>query len=113
MWCGARILSVEKRRTLVAEVGLELWRVYNTRIIEETSAANRLVTHYEAMLTRPRAELERIVDFAGLRVSADVLDSVIRVVAPRLRHHGAGTAVLDPELARRYAELSREAAFTP
>jgi hypothetical protein len=38
---------------------------------------------------------------------------VTRVVAPRLRQHRPGTTVLDPELARRYAELSREAAFTP
>ena len=114
VWGAARAsFSSEKRRTLIGEVGLELWRVYNTRVIEETSAANRLVTHYEAMLTRPRAELERILDFAGMRVSSDVLDAVTGVVTPRLRHHRASTAVMDGELAERYAELLREASSTP
>lgn len=102
-------VSARKRRELIHEVALELWRVSNTRILEETSAGNRLVTHYEAALTKPREELERILTFAGIHVSSGVLDEAVRVVSPRLRHQRADAARLDPELARLYAQLSREA----
>ena len=105
--------SARKRRALIYEVGPELWRVSNTRIVEETSAGDRLVTHYEAVLTKPRAELERILTFAGIHVSAVVLDEAVRVVSPRLRHQRAETARLDPEIGRLYAQLSREAAYEP
>lgn len=104
-------MSGQKRRELINEVGMELWRVYNTRIFEETSAGDRLVTHYEAALTQPRAELARILNFAGIHVSSHVLDDVVRVVSPRMRHQRADAARLEPELARLYAQLSREAAY--
>jgi len=111
LWGTAHtFVSARKRRELVNEVGLELWRVYNTRILEETSARDRLVTHYEAMLTKPRAELERILTFAGMDVSSDVLDEAVQVVSPRLRHQHASAATLDPEHAALYAQLSKEAA---
>ena len=111
LWGATRTLvSAERRRALIYEVGLELWRVYKTRILEETSAADRLVTHYEAMLTNPHAELQRILDFAGMAGSPDAFDEALRVVSPRLRHQRADTARLDPELASLYARLSREAA---
>ena len=102
-------ISARRRRELIYEVGLELWRISNMRILEETSAADRLVTHYEAALTRPRAELERILAFAGISVSSAVLDEAVRVVSPRLRHQRADDASLSPELAALYARLSREA----
>ena len=113
VWGTARAaISGRRRRKLIEEVGLELWRIYNRRILEETSAADRFVTHYEAMLTRPRAELERILTFAGIRVSS-AADEATRVVSPRLRHQRADTATLDPEIARMYAQLSREAEYEP
>lgn len=102
-------LSSRRRRELIHEVGLDLWRVYNTRILDETSAGDRLVTHYDAMLTNPRAELERILTFAGMHVAGGALDEATRVVTPRLRHQRAEAAALDPELAGLYAQFSREA----
>jgi hypothetical protein len=114
LWGTARTsLPGRKRRELINEVALELWRVYNTRIIEETSARDRLLTHYEALLTKPRAELQRILAFAGIQVSPGVLDEAVRVVTPRLRHQRVDAARLDPELARLYAQLSREAEYDP
>jgi hypothetical protein len=98
-----------RRRELVQEVGLELWRIYNTSILEATGAGERLVTHYEAMLTRPRAELERILDFAGIDVSSAAIDEITRVVSPRLRHQRATDASLSPELAALYDRLLHEA----
>ncbi len=111
LWGAARAsMSVEKRRRLVHEVGLDLWRAYNTRLFEDTGAT-RLVTHYDAMLAKPRAELARILAFAGIQTSSAALDDVTRVVSPRLRHQRANTPALDPELERLYADLSREAEY--
>jgi hypothetical protein len=110
LWGTVRTsVSTRKRRELIYEVGLELWRIYNTSILEETAAEDRLVIHYDAALTKPRAELERIVAFAGMHVPPDVLDEAVRVVSPRMRHQRADTATLDPELATLYEQLSREA----
>ena len=110
VWGAARAtISTEKRRALVDEVGLEIWRFYNTRILEETSAADRLVTHYEAILSQPRAELARILAFAGMPVSSDVFEDAIRVVSPRLRHQRANDVRLSKETEALYARLTREA----
>lgn len=111
-WGAARTwISAPERRELIHKVGFELWRVYNTRILEESDAGDRLVIHYDAALTRPRAELERILAFAGIHVSSAVLDDVVRVVSPRLRHQHADDAMLDPALADLHSQLSREAGY--
>ena len=112
LWGAARTsMSSRKRRELISEVGMELWQAYYTRILDATSAGDRLLAHYEAMLTRPRAELERILTFAGIDLSDDVLDEATRVVSPRMRHQRADAGMLAPRLATLYARLSREAAF--
>lgn len=105
-------LSRRHRHLLINEVALELWRIYNTSILEATTPHERLVTHYEAMLTRPEKELKRILSFAGLQVPSPVLDDALRVVSPRLRHQRAATGDLQPAVARLYAQLSREADYS-
>lgn len=110
VWGAARAtLSRERRRALVQEVGSEIWRFYNTRILEETSAENRLVTHYDALLTQPRAELERMLAFAGLHVSSAAFEEATRVVSPGLRHQRSRAASLPPETEALYARLLSEA----
>ena len=102
-------MSDDKRRRLVYEVGLDLWRVYNERVLEETSHGERLVTHYEAVLANPRAELERILAFADIRVSAEMLDDISGVVSQRMRHQRANDVALPADIDALYARLSREA----
>jgi len=113
VWGAARATaSGSRRRALIEEVGLQVWRLYNTTLLAETSPATRLVTHYDAVLARPRAELERILAFTGIDAPAAVVDEAIHAVSPDLRHQRA-RASLDPELARLYAALSREAGCAP
>lgn len=99
-------LSRQRRRELIYEIGLELWRVYNASILEHTRAEDRIVTHYEAVLANPRAELQRILTFAGVEVTPDVLTEAVRVVAPKLRHQRAESAALVPAIAELYESLS-------
>jgi hypothetical protein len=103
-------LSGTRRRALVHEAGLELWRISNTKILEETREGERVVVHYEALLSNPRAELERILSFAGLDVAPEVLEEAARIASPRMRHQLASGAGLPPEVGALYARLSREAA---
>lgn len=110
LWDMVRtMVSPSRRRDLIYRVGVELWRVSNTSILAETSPANRLVTHYEAVLANPRAELQRMLTFAGIDVSSDALEEALRIVSPRMRHQRADAMTLDPEIAPLYAQLSREA----
>jgi hypothetical protein len=110
LWGAARAsMSKARRRALIHEVGVELWRVYNTSLLEATRTDQRLVTDYDAILRTPRAELERIVAFAGLRPPAAALEDAVRLVSPRLRHQRAEAASLTPETEALYARLLREA----
>jgi hypothetical protein len=110
LWGTARAsMSTARRRALIHEVGLELWRVYNATLLEQTCAAQRLVTHYDATVRAPRAELERVLAFAGLQPASAVLDDVVRLVSPRLRHQRVGAGHLAPDIDALYARLAREA----
>lgn len=102
-------LSPRSRRALIHEVALEMWRVYNERILDETSAADRIVTRYETLLTDPRAELQRILAHAGVQVAAGTIEDAVGIVRPRMRHQRAGSAPLEPRLAGLYERLAREA----
>jgi hypothetical protein len=105
--------SAERRRSLIEEVGLELWRIYNSTVLTETRDCDRLVTHYDAVLADPSAELQRIVSWAGIEVSPDRIEEAVRVVKPRLRHQRSEAPVLEPRLERLYAQLCDEAARRP
>lgn len=112
LWDAMRTAcSPHLRRERIFDVALELWRVYNVAILEQTTPAERVVVHYEATLIDPRRELERVLAFAGIPVAADRLDEAVRVVSPRLRHQRAAITELPPELARLYAQLCGEAEY--
>lgn len=102
-------LPTQTRRNFIREVALELWRISNETILRETAAGERLVVHYDAVLKNPRAELLRILAFAGLTVADEALDEITTVVKPRMRHERAGAADLPRDVAALYARLSREA----
>jgi hypothetical protein len=106
LWRAIRLtMSVPERRALVYEVGLELWRIYNTTLLAETRAGERLVVHYEALLRNPRLELDRINEFAGTHVPPERLDEIAHTVAPQMRHQRADDSTLPRDLASLYAEL--------
>jgi len=104
-------LSGERRRALIYEVGLELWRVSNERILDETRPEERIVTHYQAVLADPRKELERLTAFAGLRVSSADLDEIASVVSPAMRRQQKADVALPAAVEALYARLSREAGY--
>ncbi|MGE5192534.1 MAG: sulfotransferase family protein, partial [Deltaproteobacteria bacterium] len=54
-------LSLRRRNYFSYSMGLALWRNYNERILESSDPALRIVTHYDAYLTNPRAEMRRVL----------------------------------------------------
>ncbi|HYU24686.1 MAG TPA: sulfotransferase [Thermoanaerobaculia bacterium] len=102
--------SAAERSRLNDEVGLDLWRIYNTALLEQCRGLERLITHYEAILDDPRGELERLLDFAGLPVSSAAREQAVAVTKRSLRHQRVHDAPLDPALASLYAQLCAESA---
>lgn len=99
------------RSATIRQLGLELWRVYNSRILEQTSATDRLVTHYAAMMTSPRSELARILAWAGIQVSPATIDEAILAVSGRMRHQRNEQTKLESEVADLYDRLCLEASY--
>jgi len=65
-------------------LALQLWEIYNRRLIETTKAKRRLVIEYDAFFKDAESELRRITCFAGLP-DADV-KSVAALVKRGRRH---------------------------
>ena len=57
--------------------GLNLWRAYNERLLEALPEGRYVVTHHDAYLYRPQAEIRRVLDFLGM-TAADQLVSLVR-----------------------------------
>lgn len=56
--------------------GVNLWRVYNERLLEAVPRERYLVTHYDAYLYRPQAEIRRVLDFLGMTASDQLISQV-------------------------------------
>jgi GT2 family glycosyltransferase/glycosyltransferase involved in cell wall biosynthesis len=58
--------SMRERNGTSYSFGLRLWEIYNRRIIETTTAEERLLTQYDFFFENSESELRRIADFIGL-----------------------------------------------
>src|SRR5215510_12760025 len=55
--------SLTRRNGTSLAFALNLWQSYNQRVCAFAPKRDRLVTHYEAYFTDPRAELRRVLEF--------------------------------------------------
>lgn len=98
--------------------GLRLWRAYNERLRRDAPGERCLVTHYDAYLYRPQAEIRRVLDFLGM-TAADQLVSLVRSrVVRQSRHRFFALEDLekfDPQgnLRRLYLDLCERAEWNP
>ncbi len=67
--------------------GLDLWKTYSHCIQTTVPPAQRLATHYSSYFSDPRAEIKRVMDWLGLRPSAEALEACRIAVKAELRHH--------------------------
>jgi hypothetical protein len=68
--------------------GLNLWRIYNERLITSMTSPGAVITHYDAFFEDPVTELRRILRLLGLPLSGAV-DAAATIVSPNRRHHNA------------------------
>ena len=86
--------SLRDRTFTPSSSGLDLWQTYNQRILDSTLPQDRIITHYDAYFRDAVSELERVVDFAGIDVSPDVVQESARIVSSAMRHQTSSIASL-------------------
>ena len=104
--------SMHERNGTSYSFGLRLWEIYNRRILEATTAAERLVTRYDFFFENPETELSRIANFLGLP-SGEVNRAAALVAQGRRHTHFTTEQLIDarvsPEVVDLYRTLIAEA----
>jgi hypothetical protein len=80
------VISLNRRNGFSIALGLTLWQIYAKRILEDTSPAERLVTHYDSYFLEPEQEITRVLAFLGLDHGQD-RQALKSAAVPALRHH--------------------------
>ena len=80
-------LSLYSRNHLSYTHGLRLWYEYNRQVLATVPPQNRLITHYDAYFVDGVAELRRVLDFAGVSASDEIVASALSHSSTDLRHH--------------------------
>jgi hypothetical protein len=109
--------SLLKGRGIAIEDGLRLWEIYNRRIMDASSPAERIVCHADALCRDHEAELCRIVGFLGLIVAPAALAAAHKLYRNDRRRHSYPVAfVADTRLSLAmialYEKLCKEAGVT-
>lgn len=109
--------SIRKRGASSMTMGLNLWRMYNQSLLDNIPQDRLLITHYETFFRRPQKEFRRIVDFAGMHTSEQMISLVRSKVIRGLRHHVyTAQDLLDADPSGRvrelYGELTERAEWT-
>jgi hypothetical protein len=107
--------SLRLRNGVLLADSFDLWLTYNRRALAVVPIEYRLVTHCEAYLNDPRAELCRVLQWAGLAGTEDQVERACQRVAPSLMHHrmtldDLADAGAPGELLLCYRDLCAEAA---
>ncbi|HEU0274441.1 MAG TPA: glycosyltransferase [Candidatus Udaeobacter sp.] len=98
--------SMRERNGTSYSLGLRLWEIYNRRLIEAAEKHNYFITHYDLFFEDPKAELRRIVEFAGLPDKE--IARAAALVRTRRRHtHFAVEHLIDARVAPEIIEFYR------
>ena len=110
--------SLHKRNFFSLANGLHLWKKYNAHWVTAGATGQFLVVHYEALLSRPVAEIERIARWLEMTFSEEMLKTVSSVVKNDLRHQRSTQIVFNQkdrfsEVWSMYRQLCQMAEFVP
>ncbi len=98
--------SMHERNGTSHSFGLRLWEIYNRRILEATTDAERLVTHYDSFFDSPETELSRIANF--LCLPSGGVRPASRIVELRRRHtHVTMEQLIDARVSGQVIDLYR------
>jgi Sulfotransferase family/Glycosyl transferase family 2 len=109
-------LSLRRRNGVSYAFGLTLWQAYYQRILETTSAKDRILTHYDAYFHDPREALRRIFDFLDVAVSDEDIDSCLSAasIGPRYKRFTIQSlldAGVSPVMVDLYGRMCEEAGW--
>jgi hypothetical protein len=79
-------LSLQRRGMFSYSHSVELWRIYNERILACTDPSERLVTAYDQYFDNGVHELARLAEFIGLPTSNEVMTTALTSVRTSRRH---------------------------
>lgn len=104
-------VSLNRRGLESYAAGLNLWAVYNERLLDDAPADRRIVTHFEAFFANPCSELRRLLQFVGVPCDEEL---ATETVVPALRHarYAASDLVVagvSDHVAHLYSRLLEEA----
>ncbi len=80
-------LSLHRRNHFSPVFGLKLWYTYNRRLWQVLERDQVLVVDYDAFFDHPQAQLERLVQFAGLQPTPEQKKAALAAIRRSLRHH--------------------------
>jgi hypothetical protein len=101
--------SLSTRKHSPTSAGLDLWLLYNQRILNSTLSEDRTITHYEAYFRDPQAELRRVLNFLDMQVSDELIDRASVIVSDTLRRHRSKAEQLpDDNMPSNVLELYRD-----
>ena len=87
--------SLRARGYTSERFGLALWERYHRSLDEAVDDSFALVTHYHSVLAEPRAELDRLLAFTGLRPSPAVVEAVLGASSSAARHQRRTSAEVE------------------
>jgi len=76
---------------------LDLWTIYNQRILETTQPEERVITCYARYFENSSRELQRLLDHLGISPPQEVVDLARAAPSSNLRHKVASVADLQSE----------------
>lgn len=106
--------SLRKRAMSSYAFSLNLWTIYNQRLLDMLPEDRYIVTHYEAYFYRPTVELRRVLDFLRVPASDQLVARARSSTLKTLRHHSVTTeklleANISPQLFDLYVRLCQQA----
>ncbi len=81
--------SLRRRNGMSIAAGLNLWLLYNQRVLADTSPDKRIITPYEKYFKEPQLEVNRISRFLGVALSDDEMERIVNVISPNLNRNSA------------------------
>jgi GT2 family glycosyltransferase len=99
--------SMRERNGTSYSFGLRLWEIYNRRIIETTTAEERLLTQYDFFFEKSESELRRIADFIGLSHS-EVSRAATLVATGRRHTHFTMDQLVDAQVSAEVIDFYRQ-----
>lgn len=80
-------LSLTQRKFFSPKACLELWRIYNERILEHAAPECRIVTHYDTYFRDAAGELARVLRFLEIKASDEAVREAASLASIDLRHN--------------------------